>query len=723
MHLKILVSGCLLLIVFFLRGQTNIDNPVLPHVADAGVMKYNGRYYIGGVHTNGDFYVSKDLTHWEGPFHAVTMNNDWATPYGIGNEQIHANDLHYINGVFHLYWSVNYWSKERNVVHIAHAVADSPLGPYTEPDKSQWFENRIDAHLFQDDDGQFYFYMVKFTDGNTIWVRPMKDPATFAGEAQYVFSSQPNSWETVDNRVAEGPWVIKYRDHYYLMYNANHTSPEYGHYALGVAEAASPLGFNSGNKYPCPVVKSNQTEGEETTGDLLYTPGQPNILRGPNGFEWWLIYMANRNKEPRGQYINRIYFFGNKLTVDGITDKNTPGYHPVPALPTYQYLSDNNQILPTVNQPIPSISASHYYFEASVKTSGSADGIIAWQTDSNNWLKITLDAPAKKWRYQLKNNEIEEIKEFPLSPDFKANVYHTIAVFKNSSTFKVLIDNIPAPQHPIIETDFVSQGLPGICSDSQDTEFDGITYTIGWDEYGDNIAGWEESPDEKGLRVKGDLLDDYEVSMQISAPKDNSQSSVYPVYINKENYLRTDFDFEKRQFSVLGKINGKTVYNQIFELSDWQEYYVNNVYSDFMERHFVFDDSVTLDAILLPQTSVLQCDSLRLFYRKNGELHTLTPLEKVEGKNPTSVEIRFSPIKTNELIFTRQNDRDISLQKIKIHELLKPTYNLRIAKDSEIVRIFVDGKSVCEVKESFAPSQVGLLTDKADYITLFHIQR
>ena len=27
----------------------NIQNPVLPGVADAGVMKYNGKYYIGGV--------------------------------------------------------------------------------------------------------------------------------------------------------------------------------------------------------------------------------------------------------------------------------------------------------------------------------------------------------------------------------------------------------------------------------------------------------------------------------------------------------------------------------------------------------------------------------------------------------------------------------------------------------------------------------------------------
>ena len=39
----------------------NIQNPVLPGVADAGVMKYNGKYYIGGVFTNGDFYCFRRL--------------------------------------------------------------------------------------------------------------------------------------------------------------------------------------------------------------------------------------------------------------------------------------------------------------------------------------------------------------------------------------------------------------------------------------------------------------------------------------------------------------------------------------------------------------------------------------------------------------------------------------------------------------------------------------
>ena len=428
----------------------NIQNPVLPGVADAGVMKYNGKYYIGGVRTNGDFYVSDDLVHWGKPIHVVSMDNDWTRGSGAGDDQIHANDMFYLNGDFHLYWSVNYWGKDKHAVHIVHAQSKDVLGAYTEPDKKTWMDNRIDPKIFRDDDGQLYMYMVRFTDGNTIWGRKMKNPAEFAGEPVCQFASLPDTWETMDNRVAEGPWVMKYRGRYYMMYNANHTSTEWGNYQLGVAEADSPLGFQNGNKYSYPVVGCNQTQLEEKqvdllrygrtyeplfayteskpgsdwtkvtyddsgwargetgfssrevkgsttrhlgtlwntpslwlrktfsagseTGnlalrvahdgdtriylngtlvyekqgrdycivnldkklraalkegtnllavetnkgrsqffdvslfdmkdgiadDILMTPGQPNILRGPNGFEWWLIYMANKNDEHRG---------------------------------------------------------------------------------------------------------------------------------------------------------------------------------------------------------------------------------------------------------------------------------------------------------------------------------------------------------------------------------------------------------------------------------------
>jgi len=832
-----MTNKTLFICIFFFFVSTvwsdTILNPVLPRVADAGVMKYNGRYYIGGVNTHGSFYVSNDLTHWDGPINVITMNNDWATPFGIRNEQIHANDMHYLNGVFHLYWSVNYWGRDRNVVHIAHAVSDNPLGPYREPIKDQWLDNRIDAHLFQDDDGSLYFYMVKFTEGNAIWVRKMKDPATFESGAQLIFSSQPNSWETCDNRVIEGPWVIKYRDRYYMMYNANHTSTQYGNYALGVAEASSPIEFNSGNKYSHPVVRNNQIfleenyinllssdsrqvldtgiinktfiynkskhgnlslrlrhsgkakvwlndiqiyekefadykhidlheflkhikEGEnrlqieaqrgrrgsktdvalfamkeDKADDILFTPGQPNILRGPNGFEWWLIYMANKNGEPRSQYINRVLFEGTRMTVDGITAVNTQGYHPTPSKPVYQYLTDNNQQPPAINQTIKSIPATNYYFEANIrqqKEIGGNYGIIAWQSDNNNKLTITVDPQKKQWSYTLISKNTADTRTFTLNNDFKAGVYHSIAVYKNGNVFNVLIDNIPAPHNPTIITNFENKGLPGIySSNSEETEIDGITYTIGWDEYGEHINGWVKKGN---LLLKGDKLNNYEFSLQVYNPMLNNQKAeIFPIYKDENSYLSALINFTSQTIIISGKVNGKSINNRELNLVDRRECYVNNVFSDSYERHFTFDGKILCDGIVIPKKAEFMKDTIienisekfDYYYVRNGKRYPIQGIKRAEWEHPDFVHLTFAPVEADEFILATKSGLSSSIQKIRLNVLSKESYNLRMVKESGFIHLFLDGKQIFDLKENFGATGVGVDKDtKFDYITLYN---
>ena len=87
--LKLIFPFCVLTIICISENtafsQSRINNPVIPGVADAGVMKFNGRYYIGGVRTLGDFYVSDDLVNCAAPVHVFSMDNEWATKFGIGN--------------------------------------------------------------------------------------------------------------------------------------------------------------------------------------------------------------------------------------------------------------------------------------------------------------------------------------------------------------------------------------------------------------------------------------------------------------------------------------------------------------------------------------------------------------------------------------------------------------------------------------------------------------
>ena len=53
-------------VIFSLHAQ---NNPVLEGIADAGVINFNGKYYLADVNTNGGFYVSTDLVKWEGTLH------------------------------------------------------------------------------------------------------------------------------------------------------------------------------------------------------------------------------------------------------------------------------------------------------------------------------------------------------------------------------------------------------------------------------------------------------------------------------------------------------------------------------------------------------------------------------------------------------------------------------------------------------------------------------
>ena len=68
-----------------------------------------------------------------------------------------------------------------------------------------------------------------------------------------------------------------------MMYNANHTSPSFGNYRLGVCEATSPLAFSPGGKYSWPVVGPNTESIDDTHADLLhYGSGQWQPLATDN---------------------------------------------------------------------------------------------------------------------------------------------------------------------------------------------------------------------------------------------------------------------------------------------------------------------------------------------------------------------------------------------------------------------------------------------------------
>lgn len=869
----------------------NIKNPVLPNVADAGVMKYNGKYYIGGVHTDGDCYYSSDLVNWQGPVHIITMNNDWTRNTGAGNDQIHANDMIYHNGTFHAYWSVNYWGRDRHAVHITHAESDSVLGPYVEPVKDTWLENRIDAKVFKDDDGQLYMYLVKFTDGNTIWARPMSDPRTFSGPPVCQFGALAATWEKMDNKVAEGPWVIKYRDRYYMMYNANHTGTDWGNYQLGVAEADSPTTFNHGSKYPYPLMGSNQTTleenyhnlllfknkyepefsyqeqepptnwrkltyqegsdwkkgkmgfaanpvegsstnpygtrwtsgqlflrkvfvldkraagnlalrvkhngatkvylndklvyqgngrdykmvsvsdavrkelnnglnvlavettkgnirnffdvslfgiGQEKVDDILFTPGQPNILRGPNGFEWWHIYMANKNNEPRSQYINRIHFLGKTMYADGITAAKTSGYYPNPSQPTYSHLEELKLGQDSIRLIAEEKAGTNYLLETAVNTQANA-GVVVWYKDPQNWIKVGLDRERHRWYYKTSVVGIVLEDAYALPSDFRFGVYHSLRIERNLNTLMVCIDDIPAPGKHRFNIPFSEKACPGVFADDPETTFEGLIYTRGWDEYDAHIVGWGNAESgrkiqgdvrvsEEGLQAqtdafeafKGDELSNYEFSLQIDNPSDKGIAGVYPIYVDDSNYLRVGFNYHTRRLEIDGVEEGKAIETQTYPLKQMRTYYADMRYSDFMEKVFSMHSSSWIDGIWLNRAASHNkdfvvdnmYDQVTVDYRKEGKWQPVFGKYK-EASNRMYTALEFAPLRTDGLRIINKSptDRNPYVYKIRVSEVFKQSYNLRSVVLKDELLLIVDGQLIARIPHRFGPSQVGLFAE------------
>ena len=854
---KILLPFICACVGFVSPHAQNIPNPVIPRVADAGVMKYNGKYYIGGVGTNGDFYISQDLIHWSEPVHAITMDNEWTQGTGAKNNQIHANDMLYLNGKFHLYWSVNYWGKDRHAVHIVHAESDKPLGPYTEPDKTTWLDNRIDPKVFKDDDGQLYMYMVRFTEGNTIWGRKMKNPAEFSSEPVCLFASLPDTWETMDNRVAEGPWVIKYRGQYYMMYNANHTGHTWGNYQLGVAQANSPLGFNNGNKYSYPVVGSNQTPLEEkyvdilrytgknytplfsysenkpannwyditfddsgwkkgeggfaskeidgstarhcgtiwqspalwlrkkfiadknlgnlalrithygdtkimlngtviydkkgsdycmvnltpqqrkalktgenilaietsakrsnyfdislfdlkndTADDILFTPGQPNILRGPNGFEWWLVYMANRNDKSRDQYIDRVQFFDKTMYVDGITGPNTPGYHPVPALPTFS-VDSTAPASGEFSQVRPSAT---YLFETGIKTSGNA-GAIAWWKDENNYARVGLDASDNTWYLSVKLNGKETKENFELPYNFNWNVYHHFRIERNGHNLKINLDEIPAPTKNTFDNIIpATPGYPGTFDITGNSLFDGTIYTIGFDEEAIQLSENEEI-------LKGDLSNKYELSFQIYGLDKSKFTGCYPAYTDKDNYVKAIFNGTSGNLEVTVVNKGKIKLQKEYSLENLRTAYPDVKYTDTYEKNYRFTTPTVIDALYLNRHDIdnksdftaNMFDKFSVEYLANGKWYPIDKSNAEIDDNPMYNRLTFAPVKAEGVRFINSTATDLQrhIYKIRVNEKLKESYNFRTVRDNEKLYIFVDGRELDTLDIPLPASKVG----------------
>lgn len=257
-------------------------NPILnaPGAADPTVIRYKGLYYLyPTLDSRGyDVWTSKDLVNWtpRGKCYTDARGGVWAPDvfYNARGDKR-----------FYLYYTADN-PKGGKLVGVA--VADGPLGPFV--DKGVLVEGAIDAHLVRDDDGKCYLYYVMLPGGFRIMVSPMADLLTLTGEPRLCIKPEL-PWERADGEVTEGPWMIKRKGVFYLMYSGSGAmGPDY---AIGYATSKSPMG---------PFVKHPGNPIAHRGGGI-YGPGHHCVVAGPDKRLWLVYHQKNTDRRDWDRFL------------------------------------------------------------------------------------------------------------------------------------------------------------------------------------------------------------------------------------------------------------------------------------------------------------------------------------------------------------------------------------------------------------------------------------
>jgi GH43 family beta-xylosidase len=215
-----------------------------------------------------------------------------------------------LDGVFHLYYSVGKGDRGHR---LRVATASDPTGPFHDtgvvltPDELF----AIDAHPFQDEDGQWYlFYARDVLDGarpgTSLAVDRLLEPTRLAGAPTTILRAT-GDWQryqadramydgVYDWHTLEGPFVVRRQGRLWLFYSGGAwTGPGYG---VSYAVADHPLGPWT-EPGPGPVLmRSRPGEAEG--------PGHNSLVTGPDGQDYLIYHAWDRAHTARRMAVDRL---------------------------------------------------------------------------------------------------------------------------------------------------------------------------------------------------------------------------------------------------------------------------------------------------------------------------------------------------------------------------------------------------------------------------------
>ncbi|WP_230688155.1 glycoside hydrolase family 43 protein [Hymenobacter jeongseonensis] len=315
-------------------------NPVYAaQFPDPFVLRHEGRYYAfgttGKARTNDGriftLLTSDNLVDWQAAGGALTP------PAGAEDADFWAPEVVFHQGTFYMYYSMGGGAIGATVGHRLHvATSKKPEGPYTQVALLDVPASKftIDAHPFQDTDGQWYlFYARDFIDtdnnyrpGTGLVVDRLLNMTRLAGESRTVMRAR-HDWTVFeknrtmplyDNKTfaewhtLEGPFIRKHAGKYYCFYSgANFLTPRYG---VDYCVADSILG---------PYSDVGAEQGPRVLAAVaghVRGPGHHSHVLSPDGRTEYLVYHAwNKAMTERQLCIDKLAWTADGPRCEGPT--------------------------------------------------------------------------------------------------------------------------------------------------------------------------------------------------------------------------------------------------------------------------------------------------------------------------------------------------------------------------------------------------------------------
>lgn len=330
-------------------------NPLKIELGDPFILyASDGKFYLYGTSGDQGFktFSSNNFSEWkdEGMVYHGATNDSWTVDCFWAPEVYERNGKYYM--LFSSNWKKNPTNETENF-RIGIAVSDSPAGPFTEMYNRPIFDPGypvIDGDLYFDDKtGKVYLYYSRCCYKNPVeseiaelarkkgWYNEIEESWIYGVEIKPDFSGtignpvlllrppvkiddQQAEWESrsvttheVNRRWSEGPFVLKEKDTFYLMYSANFFGGQ--HYAVGYATSSHPLGpyAKADNN---PVLQKNTDKGGDVTGT-----GHNMVLTLPDGKKYCVYHgRTTQTGKNRVVFIDQLEFLKNgRLVINGPT--------------------------------------------------------------------------------------------------------------------------------------------------------------------------------------------------------------------------------------------------------------------------------------------------------------------------------------------------------------------------------------------------------------------